>query len=76
MGQEKIYFTAEWCGPCKVTRPIVEKIKAEYGIMIVDVDKNPTKASQYGIRSVPTFINGDNRKSGAMGEPQLREFFS
>lgn len=53
------YFTASWCGPCKKTRPLVEKLNTT-GIStkfnIVDVDEEPEMAEDFGIRSIPTFI--------------------
>lgn len=52
-------FFAEWCGPCKTMAPILKQVKDELGdnikIIKVDVDKNNQIASNFGIRSVPTF---------------------
>jgi thioredoxin 1 len=52
------YFTAAWCGPCKMFGPIVDKVKADTGINIqkIDVDNNKDMAIQYGVMSVPTLI--------------------
>ncbi len=59
-------FWAEWCGPCKMIKPIVEQLAEEYEgkaiIAQVDVDSNPEVAVKYGIRSIPTllfFKNGE-----------------
>ncbi|EOZ99680.1 Thioredoxin reductase [Indibacter alkaliphilus LW1] len=53
-------FWAEWCGPCKMIGPIVEELAGDYDgkaiIGKVDVDSNPTVASQFGIRSIPTLL--------------------
>lgn len=52
-------FYAEWCGPCKVTAPILEEIakeKANVRFVKVDVDQNPDLASKYSIFSIPTFM--------------------
>ena len=54
-----LYFTAEWCGPCKKTRPIVEELNKDLSltnIRIIDVDSEMELAKNFGIKSVPTFI--------------------
>ncbi|PZV18414.1 MAG: thioredoxin [Leptolyngbya sp.] len=53
-------FWAPWCGPCRMVAPIVDEISAQYEgqvkVVKLNTDENPTVASQYGIRSIPTLM--------------------
>lgn len=53
-------FYAEWCGPCKMQAPIIEKVKAEVGdtanVLKIDIDKNEAVARHYNVQSIPTLI--------------------
>ena len=68
-------FHAEWCGPCKVTSPLIDEIseeKKDIKFVKIDVDQNSNLSSQYSVYSIPTFIifkDGKvvNQFVGAMG---------
>jgi len=53
-------FFAEWCGPCKMMKPILEELHQKMGnnirIIKVDVDKSQTASSVYNVTSVPTLM--------------------
>jgi len=70
-------FYAEWCGPCKMAAPIVDKLAVKYDgkVLIgkVDVDKNQETAMKYNVMSIPTMITYKSgqeidRKVGFAGE--------
>ena len=75
-----VYFTASWCGPCKVQAPILDTVKGELGnkasIVKIDVDRNQHVAQSMNIQGVPTLIlfkNGKQiwRKSGVVDKNTL-----
>lgn len=51
-------FWAPWCGPCKMIAPILEELSGKVGdsltIAKVNVDDNPQKAAEFGVRGIPT----------------------
>lgn len=53
-------FWAAWCGPCVMLAPTLDQLAAEaggrYRVAKLNVDENPTTASQFGVRSIPTLI--------------------
>ncbi|MGG6293527.1 thioredoxin [Leptolyngbya sp. AN02str] len=53
-------FWAPWCGPCRMVAPVVDEIADQYvgqvKVVKVNTDENPSIASQYGIRSIPTLM--------------------
>jgi thioredoxin 1 len=53
-------FWAPWCGPCRMVAPVVDEIAEQYNgqvkVVKVNTDENPSVASQYGIRSIPTLM--------------------
>jgi len=80
---EMIKFGAEWCGPCRMIKPTVNKLMEKYNtdgsevkITDVDVDADASIASKYGVRSIPTMVflrDGKEviRKVGVLDESQI-----
>ena len=78
-------FFAEWCGPCKMIKPVLEELKKKMGnkiiILKIDIDKNIYLSSEYRIQSVPTLVlwkQGEIiwRQSGALSLNDLEQVLS
>jgi thioredoxin 1 len=55
-----LYFSAAWCGPCKILKPVMEEISKEMSDNIdfhyIDINENMELAGMYQIMSVPTLL--------------------
>ena len=49
-------FYANWCGPCKMIAPELEKAERDINVVKVDVDEFEDLAKEYGVMSIPTLI--------------------
>jgi thioredoxin 1 len=79
MSLKLLLFTASWCQPCKVVKPIVQELAEEYGLPYteIDVDKDSMLPRTYGVMGVPTliFLRGNevvDRISGVKTKSFLR----
>jgi thioredoxin 1 len=55
-----IYFSAEWCQPCKALGPIMEQVAKQVPVNKVNVDYDVSLTKQYNVTSVPTVVLVDN----------------
>lgn len=78
-----IYFSAPWCGPCKMFGSVMDRV-SQSGIPVekINVDTAPAVAAAYNVRSVPTVVlvnssgNEISRFVGAKSENQVKELFN
>ena len=73
-------FYADWCGPCKMVAPILERLSKKYEgklkIYKVDTEAEPELSGMFGIQSIPTilFIPMNGQPQAAMGALPEKEF--
>ncbi|MBL8118202.1 MAG: thioredoxin [Anaerolineae bacterium] len=77
-----IDFWAEWCGPCRMVAPTLEKLAKEFAGQIriakVNVDENPGLSQAFKVMSIPTIMLVKERtivfsQPGALPEPAFRD---
>jgi len=56
--KQALYFTASWCGPCKVMKPKIQSLNLP--IQFIDVDTNQSLVQTMNVRNVPTIILMEN----------------
>lgn len=76
-----VEFWAEWCGPCRMVKPIFERVASnndtEVQMYTMDIDQNKDYVQALGIRSIPTVKLFSNRNVtdtvvGVMNEEKIK----
>ena len=76
-----LYFSAAWCGPCKMLGPIMESLSGQINYEKIDVDNNQDLSIKYGVRNIPTLVlveNGEavSRLTGLQQKDAILEFYN
>ena len=72
-------FYADWCGPCRMLAPVLDRLAAELGatgkVCKINVDEQPDLAQQYGVMSIPTLITfeGGKQTNKAVGAQSIAD---
>lgn len=64
-GPIMVFFTAAWCGPCRLSIPVVKEVRKEYSdrvpVVEINTDDLPEVAVDAGVVSIPTIHIYNNR---------------
>ena len=76
-----LYFSASWCGPCKMLGPIMESLSGQINYQKIDVDNNQDLSIKYGVRNVPTLVLVENEEAvgrlvGVQSKEAILEFYN
>jgi thioredoxin 1 len=75
------YFTAPWCGPCKMLSPIMDEVSQTILVEKINIDYEMDRARAANVMSVPTVILVENdqevrRFVGAKSLQQIKDFIN
>ena len=76
--KQYLYFSAPWCGPCRMLGPIMSDVGNTIPVQKINIDEDPTTDQQYNVRSVPTVVlleNGQEVKR-MIGVKQKAEYLN
>jgi len=76
--KEILFFSANWCQPCRNFKPIMESVNNSMPVRFINVDDNPELSAQYNVRSVPMLVflkDGQeaDKTIGVLTETQVKE---
>ncbi len=77
-------FSAAWCGPCKMQKPVLERYAEEHPdveVVLIDVDQSPRTGARFGVQAMPTlmlFDKGERRAvvRGLQSNARVERFVS
>ena len=78
-GKTLVDFNANWCGPCRMLRPVLEELSDKYKIVSVNVDDEEDLAMNYEVSSIPCLVlfkdgHEVDRIVGLRSKDELEEF--
>mgnify|MGYP005988988405 CR=1 FL=1 len=76
--KQYLYFSAPWCGPCRMLGPIMSEVSNTIPVQKVNIDEDSATAQQYNVRSIPTVVlleNGQEVKR-MIGVKQKAEYLN
>jgi thiol-disulfide isomerase/thioredoxin len=63
MSNKILFFSAPWCGPCKIVKKaLTDDVRERLNIIEIDVSKSPKKSAKHQILGVPTFVKLEEEK--------------
>lgn len=71
-------FNADWCGPCRMLKPMLEEISDDYKIVSINIDEEDELAEEYNVSSIPCLVvfkdgNEINRSVGLRPIDEIKE---
>ena len=79
--KQLFYFTAPWCGPCKMLSPVMDQVSQSIPVEKINIDYEIDRAKSANVMSVPTVVLAENgqeirRFVGARSYEQVMQFIN
>ena len=58
--KQYLYFSAPWCGPCRMLGPVMQRVNNTIPVQKINVDEQSEMAIQYNVRNIPTVVLLEN----------------
>jgi len=58
--KQYLYFSAPWCGPCRMLGPVMQRVNNTIPVQKINVDEQSQMAQQYNVRNIPTVVLLEN----------------
>ena len=58
--KQYLYFSAPWCGPCRMLGPVMQRVGNTIPVQKINVDEQSEMAIQYNVRNIPTVVLLEN----------------
>jgi len=58
--KQYLYFSAPWCGPCRMLGPVMERVNNTIPVQKVNIEEQSDLAQQYNVRNIPTVVLLEN----------------
>ena len=58
--KQYLYFSAPWCGPCRMLGPVMQKVNNTIPVQKINVDEQSEIAIKYNVRNIPTVVLLEN----------------
>lgn len=58
--KQYLYFSAPWCGPCRMLGPVMERVNNTIPVQKVNIEEQSALAQQYNVRNIPTVVLLEN----------------
>jgi len=58
--KQYLYFSAPWCGPCRMLGPVMQRVNNTIPVQKVNIEEQSDLAQQYNVRNIPTVVLLEN----------------